>query len=515
MNQRLSYLLIILVLAVCFANLGGSSIYILDESKNAACAKEMFQRGDMIVPTFNGKLRGDKPPLHYYFMMASYSLFGVNAFSARFFSGLMGFLLVGSAAMFSRKYFGPAAGLATILCCLSALMFMFEFHLAVPDPYLITTLFLGNICLYMGYEEKRRTVLMLGYLFIALGMLTKGPVAIALSGLCWVLFLLFTRTNLWGFIRSIQLLRGVLVVALISLPWFISVHIATDGAWTYDFFVGHNLDRFTGTKEGHGGFLLASVALTLAVSFPIGIFIPRGLWFALRESKNQALVFASCFGLAPMIFFLFSQTILPNYVMPGIPFLLITVAAWWEACDTSKLKIWPELFIILLVALALPFAYRLGMESEEVFRGLENYGYLLWSMAVGVLAGVFFYMRKRKLATLAGLSLGSAGTLLIIAWFLLPEIDARNPVQQSRIIWQGNQEDFYFYKRINPSYVFYFSSPIPEVSHPGEAPAESFIISRSDFSQPLDSAGAEEIFRYRNVFESRHTVIYKLSESFR
>ncbi|HET6540195.1 MAG TPA: glycosyltransferase family 39 protein, partial [Chryseolinea sp.] len=70
------YIIVVLSIVVYSSNLGGFSIYILDEAKNASCAMEMMQRDDLIVPTFNGKLRTDKPPLHYYFMIASYKAFG-------------------------------------------------------------------------------------------------------------------------------------------------------------------------------------------------------------------------------------------------------------------------------------------------------------------------------------------------------------------------------------------------------------------------------------------------------
>jgi 4-amino-4-deoxy-L-arabinose transferase-like glycosyltransferase len=62
------FLLLILSTVVYTANIWGTSVYILDEAKNAGCAMEMYQRGDWVVPTFNDALRTDKPPLHYYFM---------------------------------------------------------------------------------------------------------------------------------------------------------------------------------------------------------------------------------------------------------------------------------------------------------------------------------------------------------------------------------------------------------------------------------------------------------------
>ena len=48
------YLLLILVWALlCLVNLGAPSLWDIDEGNNATCAREMYERGDWIVPTFN------------------------------------------------------------------------------------------------------------------------------------------------------------------------------------------------------------------------------------------------------------------------------------------------------------------------------------------------------------------------------------------------------------------------------------------------------------------------------
>jgi 4-amino-4-deoxy-L-arabinose transferase and related glycosyltransferases of PMT family len=85
-------------------NIGGVSIFSLDEAKNASCAREMLESKNFIVPTFNYELRTDKPPLHYYFMMLSYLIFGVSEFSARFFSSFFGSLTVMITYVFAKKF---------------------------------------------------------------------------------------------------------------------------------------------------------------------------------------------------------------------------------------------------------------------------------------------------------------------------------------------------------------------------------------------------------------------------
>ena len=53
-------------------NLGGARLWDEDEPKNAQCGREMLDRGDWIVPTFNQELRTDKPVLLYWLMMPAY-----------------------------------------------------------------------------------------------------------------------------------------------------------------------------------------------------------------------------------------------------------------------------------------------------------------------------------------------------------------------------------------------------------------------------------------------------------
>lgn len=101
-----SKLLALLIAAaiVLWIGLGSSPIYILDEARNAQAAREMMERNNFIVPTFNGELRSHKPPLHYYFMWAGYQVFGVNAWGARFFSAVMGLITIVLTWYFVKRF---------------------------------------------------------------------------------------------------------------------------------------------------------------------------------------------------------------------------------------------------------------------------------------------------------------------------------------------------------------------------------------------------------------------------
>jgi len=60
------YLLLTTVSGILFfANLGGPTLWDIDEGRNLTCAFEMREANNWVVPTFNGKLRPDKPVLLY------------------------------------------------------------------------------------------------------------------------------------------------------------------------------------------------------------------------------------------------------------------------------------------------------------------------------------------------------------------------------------------------------------------------------------------------------------------
>lgn len=111
-----------------FANIGGVSIHILDEAKNAECAREMNELGEWIVPTYNYELRTDKPPLHYYFMISAYRLFGVSPFSARFFSAFFGIATVLITFFYTKRHTNPNSAFIAALALLSSIHFVTQFH---------------------------------------------------------------------------------------------------------------------------------------------------------------------------------------------------------------------------------------------------------------------------------------------------------------------------------------------------------------------------------------------------
>src|SRR5262249_25240254 len=96
-SRLIHYVALLLLGAALFLlNLGKPSLWDIDEGNNAEAAREMYESGNWIVPTFNYQLRTDKPALLYWLQIFSYQAFGINEFSARLpsaFAAMMAVLL--------------------------------------------------------------------------------------------------------------------------------------------------------------------------------------------------------------------------------------------------------------------------------------------------------------------------------------------------------------------------------------------------------------------------------------
>lgn len=139
MAQMIRHCLWVILAAgiVFFLNLGVPELWDEDEPKNAACAREMLERNDWVVPMFNYELRTAKPVLIYWFMMTAYEMFGVSEFGARFWSAMLG---IGTCLLtygIGRRLFQPSVGLWSALMLAAALMFGVASRAATPDAPLI------------------------------------------------------------------------------------------------------------------------------------------------------------------------------------------------------------------------------------------------------------------------------------------------------------------------------------------------------------------------------------------
>lgn len=512
-------LVFIFSLSLLVLNLDKPMIYILDEAKNAECAREMFYSGDYIMPYFNGQLRTDKPPLHYFFMVWAYKMFGVSAFSARFFSAIFGALTILISFLFAKKYLSEKTAWISVLVLLSSLHFNFQMRLSVPDPYLIFFMTASFMSFYVFLEEKRKYWLWLMYISFGLGLLTKGPIALALPGLIMLIFLILSKRLTWKAILSFQIPQGIVIVLLVALPWYWLNFQASNGVWTEGFFLKHNLQRYSDTMEGHGGFFLLPLIMVIIGLLPLGVFGLQSMVYAWKQRKNDTLFYCFCIVLGIIVFFSFSQTKLPNYTAPAYPFIAILIAYFLTKLEGKIAQTKWAYFIYTIFAFAIPTAVYFGLSADINVQDAAKVWVYFIPLPLGAILGWYFIKKGdiNRLITFTAFSFILTNFLFFAKAY--PEVYGKNPVSGSIEIVK-NKPELVYYKMMNPAYVFNLERIIPAINTPDSLASymkenpHAAVISRSEFASEITTIkDMSLVFEGRDIFENPTTVIYELRSS--
>jgi 4-amino-4-deoxy-L-arabinose transferase-like glycosyltransferase len=348
LNHRAGHYLLLLTTSACLflLNLGGPSLWDLDEGRNGTAAMEMYETGDWIVPKFNGKLRSHKPVLLYWLQATAFGVCGVNEFAARLPSALAAMLTVLLTYELGRRLFNPATGLLGALVLASSTLFCASAHFANPDALLLTFTTATLLLIWMGVSAKRRWPLALTGVSIGLAVLAKGPVGVVLPMAVMTAFLLCSER--WRLLFDpVWWLTGFLT-AVVALPWYILVTIDTRLEFLTDFFGTHNWERMVTPMEAHSGppWYYAVVIMIGLVPWSafLGGAVWYGAWSAIRkpwsafrapwsrarddepELAIEAYRFVACWIVVYLVAFTVAATKLPNYILPVLPPLAVLIA---------------------------------------------------------------------------------------------------------------------------------------------------------------------------------------------
>lgn len=490
--------------------LGATPIYILDEAKNAECAREMMQRHDFIVPTFNGELRTDKPPLHYFFMMLSYKIFGVNEFAARFFSAIFGILTILVLYVYTKKFANAFTAFCSAFVLVASTHFLFEFRLSVPDPYLIFFITLGLFSGFAWLQQNSSLQLFIAAASLAFATLAKGPVALALPGLCLFIWIILKKH--WKTVFTWKLLLAFLLFCVVALPWYIAVDRATNGEWTKGFFVDNNLNRFADPQEGHGGFFLITVLFVLIGLLPFVSFAGAIIKNRKNIFNSDLVKFGGIILLVFVVFFTVSSTRLPNYPMPCYPFAAIILGSFIASVLNGEIvaKKYPY-FILIFITIAIPVAGYFAISNEAEANNLNQLPFLL--LPTPFLLLVFLLNKKNNWSTrIKNIFFAYFIFNLIGLCYVYPMLYANNPVAKT-IDTVKQYSNIYSYSIFNAGYRFYLGQNIPRTENIDSLKTwinkspDAIVITRTDFLDSLKQLPLHEMVRHHDLFELPTTVI--------
>jgi 4-amino-4-deoxy-L-arabinose transferase-like glycosyltransferase len=478
-NRGGHYALLTLVWAVlCLANLGGPSLWDIDEGHNATAALEMYESGNFIVPTFNYALREDKPVLLYWLQVAAYHCCGVNEFAARLPSALAALLTVLLTYELGRRLFDPSTGLLAGLILASAVLFCASAHFANPDALLNLCTVLCLFCFWQHYTRGGLWLVASGAA-AGLGMLAKGPVALVLPVAVTFLFLLW-RGELRR-LRDLRLLGATLAFALVAAPWYVWVGVETKGQWLRGFFLKHNLDRALAPMEHHGGPLFYYLIVLLVGLAPWSVFLGSTCWYVWKQVRSTRTAgpqdsrmvcqFLVCWFAVYFLCFSIVRTKLPNYILPLYPAAAVLGACfldhWRRGLVTPPAWMMPTSIVSLAivgvgVSAGLLAVSGLGHVSPLRNRFIPELA--PWSslgmvfLTAAAVAG-WCLVRQRRGALLACVALSGIGsTGAVVLW----GVDVVDRYKAPRFLTQALPSDHLFreeriaaYDYFQPSLAFY------------------------------------------------------------
>jgi 4-amino-4-deoxy-L-arabinose transferase-like glycosyltransferase len=384
-----------------------------DEPRYAQIAREMLARHDWITPILGGQPWLEKPVLYYWQAMLSYSLFGVSDWAARIPSALDATLMVIAAYLFLRRL-RPGFHLdGALMIAASAAVVGFA-RAAATDMPLAASFTVAMLAWFAWFETGARLYLAPFYVFLAFGALAKGPVALLLAGLVILVFLLLQR-NLRLLVRLLWI-PGVLLFCAVALPWYVMVQLRNPEFFRV-FILEHNLARFGTGLYHHQQPFWYFVPVILLALVPWTVFVIQSLLDAARlwwseGRKNDALdpltVFLVTWLIVPVVFFSFSQSKLPGYILPAVPAGILLVAEYVRTHVDENVR--PPLLAVILHSLiaAAPVLPALMINRLLTYQHGDLGTPVLVStgLAVALALAIFFTLRSRyglrtlRLATL-------------------------------------------------------------------------------------------------------------------
>lgn len=343
---RAAAILAVVLVLSWFGSLGYRALTSPDEGRYAEIAREMSLSGDWVTPRYNGVKYFEKPVLLYWATATAFALFGESEWAARLWVGLTAFGGVVLSYAAGTVLLGPRAALCGAAVLASAPLWIISGQLNTTDMGVAFFLH-AAVCAFLLAQRgsasppASRRFMLACWAAMALAVLSKGLIGIALPGLALAAYVAATRD--FGLLARLHIRTGLPVFAAISAPWFVVVSIRNPEFPGF-FFIHEHFGRYT-VVEGYNRsapwwYFLAILAIGM---LPWTFAACRALVSALGTPAVSPNGVPPRRLLALWIvvvvgFFSFSSSKLPGYVVPAIPAIAMLAGATIAAAPRTHLR---------------------------------------------------------------------------------------------------------------------------------------------------------------------------------
>lgn len=310
---------------VALLRIGAAPLFDVDEGAFSEATREMLASGDWGHTTLNGEDRFDKPILIYWLQALSVSVFGLGEWALRLPSALATWGWAASVVWWIWPRWGLTAALGAGSVLGSCLGVLLIGRAATADAVLNLWLVLAAQDLWRHLEApagqaSSRWALRRAGLWMGLGILTKGPVAVIVPGAAVLIWVITSgRSAVWPRMKALLGdLPAWAVMLLVALPWYAYALNRHGMAFVEGFFIRHNLQRYGGTLEGHGGSLGYYFVMLPLLLLPWSVLLGPALVRVRLTWADPLGRFLWGWAGFVLVFFSLSGTKLPHYALYGI-----------------------------------------------------------------------------------------------------------------------------------------------------------------------------------------------------
>jgi 4-amino-4-deoxy-L-arabinose transferase-like glycosyltransferase len=506
-SKHLPVLLLLFFLGF-FAHLGNMPLFDADEGSYSEVSREMLVDQDFTSVLLNDMPFFHKPPLFFWAQAASINILGLNEFALRLPSAIAALLWAASIFLFTRRCYDTRTAWHAALFMGASLLVTIVGRTATPEALLNLFLTLTLLNIYSFYRTGNRRHIYWSFMFAALGVLTKGSIAILLP--VGISLIFFGMKKRW---KDLLLLFfnpvGLVVFGLIVIPWYLGEFMLHGEAFLSDLlmlpgmetpeynFIGSSLPYYVYPVFIFIGLLPFSAVLIKAV-FHIG-----------RQLPDDLIKFMLLWFLLAFLFLPLAQPKSLISVATCLPPLFIIMARVADLFRHSiNLFIWPLVFIALLLLAPYLAPYFTGWIGNEFVRNAVSEGMVFfdssYTMILGAVALLLAVLPFIKPVP-ASLKYGVMGLLFVsVLHFLVLPIMAnilQQPIKSAGLLAKKEHLDVVTWKIVSPSFNVY-----------AERLTEERVPQAGD-TVLTKSAYLENALPYETLFEKQGVILVKILEN--
>jgi 4-amino-4-deoxy-L-arabinose transferase-like glycosyltransferase len=415
---------------------------------------EALQNGNIFTFTNQGELYADKPPLHFWLMMAGKRILGAHRmWYYALLSIIPALVIIATMTRWMRRQQGTDETTTSLMLMTTGLFI--GVGIIVRMDMLMTMFIVLSLYtfyqMYQGEKLKRNSLLFPLYIFLAL--FSKGPLGILIPFVSTLVFLAYKKKlsdfpRYWGWKSLAILLTGCLI-------WFTGVYLEGGSEYIHNLLfrqtVGRGINAFH-HKEPFYYYAISSWYVLAPWSLlSIGIFVVSLYQKKIRSDLEQffAITVLSSFILLSII-----SAKLAIYSLPLIPFLICLTLLLLPKFHSGNRWIALSLAIpAIILILSLPAVILLSGSEEMHYLGIPL---IYASTGILSLTGVVtiyqLYKKSSVVAAIRSMSLGILLSIFIAGWSmpqLNPYLGWRELCEKATALSEEHGVDEFWVHRIS------------------------------------------------------------------